>query len=180
MTRRLELTADEWAAVQAGGWLVMPSPADLVDAAAPCETCGGRRWHPSTSPDEPGAACTHCRITLLGECPTCGGIGGYAVMVDGEECRHGACRTCGGDRENPRKLVTLGYAYAVSEVLPVLSDRGWFAVDLADNVIVVMDRRAFRVPTLAESSEEITDALAPYGDPAALVGQYALRLEVVP
>jgi hypothetical protein len=34
-------------------------------------------------------------VALAGPCETCGGIGGFEVIVDGDPCRHGTCRSCG-------------------------------------------------------------------------------------
>ena len=119
-------------------WVVMPHPpADLLAAAAPCETCEGRKWvntelpcscprawlgggaaaHAHAVDCERRTDCPDCRITLLGECPTCGGISTVPVVRrDGSYSERPCPRTYGCDGTG---TVILGSAYAVGGVLPL-------------------------------------------------------------
>ncbi len=162
MARTLLVTPVEMAA----GWIVRPGmpcpsphscppltrqmcryggvhpPADLVAAAMPCETCGGRRkvtvsetYHGDGWIDRP---CYDCRITLLGECPECRGRGGWRQVWDDERgIRHEEwwnCRACGGvsNKDDWRRgsgTVTLGYAYPVGDPAALVGQFAlWIAV----------------------------------------------------
>lgn len=106
-------------------------PADLLAAAAPCEACGGKRFGSAPSAGYKWSAgklvpfavggqvfttiyCPDCRIELVGECPTCGGISTVPVVRrDGGYDERPCPRTYGCDGTG---TVTLGYAYAVGEV----------------------------------------------------------------
>lgn len=123
----------------------MQPPADLVAAAAPCETCKGRRkvtvsetYHGDGWIDRP---CYDCRIELLGECLECfegcdvtacqdcgedysdpcdrhlaaGHVPSADPYGDGQECESCCCRCSGQWRS-----VILGYAYPVGGVLPII------------------------------------------------------------
>lgn len=198
MTRRLELTAAEWAVVPTRGWLVRPAdictdrrhyivgdmrrhnahddarcpqrchnaedgtrrlwtpPAELVAAAAYCEDCGLSGWAEDESHDVP-YRCPECLIELVGECPTCEGTG--ALRARCPWCKAGT--------------VALGYAYAASDVLPIyaiaaLGDQ-WPALYVAGRDVVY-----------ARHGGDTDSFIVAVGDdPATLVGQYALQLEVV-
>ncbi len=95
---------------------VLFAPAELVAAAAPCATCRGERevWAtPADGPRQYKTSCPDCRITLVGECPTCRGRG--RKWRGGAPC---ACEAPGCEWGT----VTLGYAYADSAVLPIVGD----------------------------------------------------------
>ena len=83
---------------------LMRPPAELVDAAAPCE---GETVTCHCGCDGP---CPDCRITLLGECPECHG----RQCLISDVAHYGRpCETC---RNYTNGTVTLGCAYAASEV----------------------------------------------------------------
>lgn len=176
MSRTLFVTAAEMAA----GWIVRPDPADLLAAAAPCATCRGDRvdrtfyeWGGKAGTFDP---CPDCRITLLGECPQCEGTG-MLILLDWEgELKVHSCLWCNGTG-----IVTLGYAYPVGDVLPI-DLHGHH--DAGTRPAVLVENCAHRSVRLVRSTwsrgEDITDALAHYGDPSALVGQYALQIAVTP
>ena len=107
MTRRLTITAAEWASVQPDGtlWLVRQGgqpPAELVQACVPCVTCGDNRrtFHANDEHDW----CLDCRIELVGPCPDCDADGCYQKRFP-----DGGRATWPCDHRN---TVTLGHAYA--------------------------------------------------------------------
>lgn len=205
MTRTLLVTAAELAA----GWIVRPGdlchsvrcawsgpppwpdhdcrckgqmqpPADLVAAAAPCETCRGSRWDWASAeddmePNDPRLRCPDCRIELLGECQRCCGTGTLKATAEEQRImadptlRIHSCLWCNGDG-----AVTLGYAYPVGDVLPIIGandDRppgrhiapAWLA---GGDIWFLCDEHLHDV-------KDITDSFP--GSPA-LVGQYALQI----
>lgn len=168
MTRHLLLPSGSAGTRQPDGtlWVVMPGdraclnphkpahaapPADLLAAAAPCETCGGRRTV-LLERDNGGipGPCPDCRIELSGGCPMCG-------------------PRCSG-------IVTLGHAYAVGGVLPIVGD----GHALAGDYIEVVDGGEVYQRHM-DDDDEITSTTLLADDPAweALVGQYALKLAVI-
>ncbi len=84
-----------------------------------------------------------------------------------------SCLWCNGSGS-----VILGYAYPVGGVLPIVDDPDSVGEDACVQVEegVIWHWKAGEPDEYAET--EITDALAHYGDPAALVGQYALQIAV--
>lgn len=172
-------------------------PADLLAAAVPCETCGGERIifdlrcdncggsaslplemqcsnhlaKPRPCPDCPSPADhrSGARITLVGECPYC--KGNPAKYRD----------VCGG-------VVVLGYAYPASEVLPVFDRYGVCDVGLPEEWMphITIDAdfgevlACTRDPKYRNEWLEVSIDLAHYGDPAGLVGKWALQLAVEP
>ena len=186
MTRILTITAAEWAAIQGGdGWIVCPDPADLLAAAAPCS----RRY-------EVFMGCTSCRITLVGECPECRGTGHIPADLQRGEFWH--CEACGGMNTSTRRkcgygTATLGYAYAVGEVLPICGPGS--VGDRPDSYIEIkmihprMDgRHQWDIHKFtrndgggwSQRAGSLVAALAHYGDLAALVSQWALQIRVAP
>ncbi len=143
----------------------MQPPPNLRAAAAPCETCRGSRWDWASSeddmePNDPRLRCHDCRIELLGECQRCRGTGTLKATAEEQRfmadptLRIHSCLWCNGDG-----AVTLGYAYPVGDVLPIVR------------------------PALRDTAEHIgvfpaSYSFAHYGDPAALAGQYALQIAV--
>ena len=150
MARTLTLTAAEWEVLQRDGtaWIVRDDPAELVAAAAPCERCGGARrlWHIGTLATgcSEWRDCPDCRITLVGECPTCRGRG--RKWRGGAPC---ACEAPGCEWGT----VTLGYAYADSEVQMI-----------------------WRPGVPAEGTQWATLVAMLGFDPSADIGRYALKL----
>ena len=185
MTRTLTITVNEWESVRDGHlWIVRPGlcphkvlpcggadcccahepPYDLLAAAAPCETCGNRRQVNAPERVRAWRPCPDCRITLVGECPCC--KGNPAKYRD----------VCGG-------VVVLGYAYPASEVMPIVQvgdGHGTVGRYVAVGHLgcrMVMSKIYERFPV---GLADITDDLAHYGDPAGLVGKWALQLAVQP
>ena len=170
-------------------------PAEFVQACAPCGTCEdgcdiascpdcGLEYtdpcarhlaaghHPSADPYgdmvDCGGCCPNCRIELMGPCPDCDGTGNQSM--DPTRC----CWNCGGNG-----TITLSFAYAVGEPLPIVlcgSGHG-----LVGEYVVVENARVFCIKNdeFPVESEELTDAFAHYGDPSAQVGKYAMRLRRV-
>ena len=202
MTRTLTITVNEWESVRDGHlWIVRDAyrtylnlraisshpPADLLAAAVPCETCGGERIIFDLRCDNCGRSaslplemqcsnhlakprpCPDCRITLVGECPYC--KGNPAKYRD----------VCGG-------VVVLGYAYPASEVLPVFDRYGVCDVGLPEEWMphITIDAdfgevlACTRDPKYRNEWLEVSIDLAHYGDPAGLVGKWALQLAVEP
>lgn len=135
---------------------VRTPPAEFVQACAPCEVCTGtRHLHPAVSGDLHPMPCQVCRIELVRPCPNCRGTG----RTEG-----GLCASCDG-----RSTVTLGYAYAVGQPLPIVrlsldhGNIGCIAVDPASG-------------TVWAGGKIITAALAHYGPPESLVGKWAVEL----
>lgn len=165
MTRPpITLTAAEWASVQPDGtlWLAwegtpcmaheFDSPAEFVQACAPCGTCGDGRhfgvchdcWAMTTGPWCPNCGgycgdvhCPYCRVELVGPCQACKGMGAAKFRN---------CTIC-----DARGTVTLGYAYAIGQPLLLT----------AENI----GHHYFR--------------LAHYGPPETLVDRWAIQLRVV-
>lgn len=153
-------------------------PVELVQACAPCETCGGSRCAvpPDCDCDRVTslnyALCTHlpadcpdCRIELVGPCPE-------PIHLD-----HTGCTG----------TVTLGYAYAIGQPLPII--RGWARPDGDSSGDVLsfwpghygpacVMQRAWNATAIQTQYADRTAALAHYGDPSALVGRWALELAV--
>lgn len=221
MTRTLTITVNEWESVRDGHlWIVRDAyrtylnlraisshpPADLLAAAAPCETCGGNRrlWHIGTVATGPSEwrGCPDCRITLVGECPTCHGDGcDIDFCLDcGDEyedpCKrhaiheHAPCGECCPQCSGPAQLgtVVLGCAYPASEVLPVFDRYGVCDVGLPEEWMphITIDAdfgevlACTRDPKYRNEWLEVSIDLAHYGDPAGLVGKWALQLAVQP
>lgn len=131
----------------------MQPPADLVAAAAPCETCVGSRlwWDQNVRPTGANRPCPDCRIALLGEC------------LD-PECDN----SCGG-------TVTLGYAYPVGDVLPIVGD-GEIAGDF-DYIEVVDGGEVYVWRWQSDDDDHVRGELV-VDDVAweAFRGQYALQI----
>ena len=136
--------------------------------------------------------CPDCRITLLGECPECHGAKcaySCAIMPEPVQCVEYECFCwCRG-----AGTVTLGYAYAVSEVLPIIGP-GFDGPEPNGPYIELriiqphMDgRHQWDAHVYARTTDggrrmvpgSLIHSLAHYGDPATLVGQYALQLRKV-
>ena len=167
--RTLTLTPAEWDVLQRDGtaWIVRDGedctlgdrcytphdgnaqhpPAELVAAAAPCETYGGKR-QVLVDGDENISLCPSCRITLVGECPTCEGRGWVLEQHDYASEQLG-CQECMG------RALALGYAYADSEVQMI-----WRPGVPADDT-----QWATLVATLGF-------------DPSADIGRYALKVRL--
>lgn len=161
----------------------VPPPADLLAAAAPCETCRGDGIDRSFyfGEDRP---CPDCRITLVGECPhDCkrfyGKVPGY---LRGSNWAWVPC-WCDGTG-----TVTLGYAYPASEVLRILAP-GQDPSPGVDKWVTHICEYSDRGLCLWEYNGgtgngpgwKVSAALplAHYGDPAGLVGKWALELREV-
>lgn len=157
MTRTLTLTAAEWEVLQRDGtaWIVRSGarpclnphkephthpPAELVAAAAQCD---GETVTCHCGCDGP---CPDCRITLVGECPTCRGRG--RKWRGGAPC---ACEAPGCEWGT----VTLGYAYADSEVQMI-----------------------WRPGVPAEGTQWATLVAMLGFDPSADIGRYALKVRL--
>lgn len=203
MTRTLNLTGDEWSAVRDGHlWMVRHGgchnpctlnmretfdicsecsdiPADLLAAAAPCETCGGRRRlrHLAAVVDPADVddngylipvPCPDCRIALLGECPMC---------VRAGDCGHAGPPPCPIAPDCYRPVV-LGYAYPIGEVLPIF---GFTPLGVQYPHVKVYGDGVVGLASAADSGcRWLTDDLAHYGYPPGLVGKWALQLAVQP
>lgn len=188
MTRTLTITVNEWESVRDGHlWIVRNAyrtylnlraisshpPADLLAAAAPCETCGGSRrlWHIGTVATGPSEwrGCPDCRITLVGECPTCADRAEWCRYGDGLPDDNPACSN--GN-------ITLGYAYPVGEALPIYGPTT--ATDPYPRIQVYNDGVIGIAVTPGEMCQwPPDDTFAHYGDPAGLVGKWALELREV-
>jgi hypothetical protein len=178
-------------------------PAEFVQACAPCETCEGHRslWHIGTvkngRPSE-WRPCPDCCIELVGSCPTCDGDTNDEFhpcaksQRDGQHCNcsmeQDHCHWCGlewlGDGEidcppcKNTKTVTLGYAYAVGQPLPIVAFGDWLRDEtVTANGVVVADGNAY-VRGSGFPVPNITDRLAHYGPPESLVGMWALQLQL--
>ena len=179
MTRALTLTAAEWEVLQRDGtawiaWDAINDPCDHIRYAceAPCRRCLGHRWVPGNRdgldygyhPHE-RQPCPDCRVTLVGECPKCRG--------------EGACRECHRSAGTEKATVTLGYAYADSEVLPCVDDPdsvGEAACIHVESAHVAWHWKAGEPDEYAET--DISAELAHYGDLRDLVGRYALKVRL--
>lgn len=173
MTRTLTSTPAEWEVLQRDGaaWIVrdgdcphkvLPcgggdcccphfTPAELVAAAAPCKRCDGARnlWWPGSDRSAP---CPACRITLVAECPAC--------LSE---------PTIGCPTWHPG-VVTLGYAYADSDVLPIR-----LLVDCEDDgEHICIDGDAVHI----DGKDDPLADLGHCGAPDALVGRYALKVRL--
>ena len=146
-------------------------PPTFARACAPCETCRGRQYATevfTASDGRPAVRvfnCPDCRIKLVGPCPACGGKGGF------HNCTNGT--------------VTLGYAYAVGQPLPIIASLptppAEPCVEADDEGFVVWRRE--RGPyggTAWRATHTPLAALAHYGSPESLVGKWAIELEVQP
>lgn len=139
-------------------------------ACAPCETCEDHRslWHIGTMkngrPSE-WRPCPDCRIELVGPCPE-------PIHLDNTGCTG---------------TVTLGYAHAVGQPLPII--RGWARPDGDSSGDVLsfwpghygpacVMQRAWNATAIQTQYADRTTALAHYGDPSTLVGRWALELAV--
>lgn len=202
MSRALSITEAEWPARSDGTlWVVMPGeschsreschstrcawsgpppwpdhdcrcrgrvqpPWPLVSAALPCETCRGGRSVLLSDGDvfsKTPNNCPDCRVELVGECPTCS-----------------TEPTIGCPTWHPG-TVHLGYAYAVSGVLPILLSGGC-PEQVEHLCVTVLGTVLHHLPLSDSLDTEFTvptDAILRGGDPSTLVDQYALRLRVV-
>lgn len=79
----------------------------------------------------------------------------------------------------PNGTVTLGDAYPASEVLPITH---WGAQDRPDGPQLTFDVSMDGTPVIdywdGKRTMDVTAALAHCGDPAALVGRYALKVRL--
>lgn len=179
MTRTLTITAAEWANVQhspAEGssannrhgdgtlWLVRDGvkywfgtsehdhrPGPPAEFVQACAPCARCKDTRTIHPQTFPTPCPYCRIELVGPCRTCGKPG------------------CEGNRP-----VTLGYGYAVGEALPIVDRHrkgGSYLYARWGEVRLV-------IPGFGQ--QHITDQLAHYSDGRALVGRWALKVQVVP
>jgi hypothetical protein len=162
-------------------------PVEFVQACAPCETCGDQRIAVSGGPGyfKGGKLrhlaggqtvmeirCTACRIELVAICDSCDGQSGS--MYGGS---WGGCEPC-----NASGIIHLGWGYPIGQPLPILP----FSTDHDDMPHICVDERPDSWLLLYPGSIEplcgdnLTDALAHYGDPAGLVGKWALQVQVTP
>lgn len=188
-------------------------PAEFVLACAPCGTCHSTRrsseW--DVYDMRHNVPCPDCCIELVGSCPTCAGDTNDEFhpcaksQRDGQHCNcsieQDHCHWCGlewlGDGEidcppcKNTKTVTLGYAYAVGQPLPIVAFGDWLRDEtVTANGVVVADGNAYvrtgQYVGLTRRSwrgsgfpvPNITDRLAHYGPPESLVGMWALQLAV--
>lgn len=128
--------------------LIHQVPVEFVAAAAPCETCGDKRESPAVSGMRGPMPCTDCRIELVGTCP-----------IIGDDC---------GGRYHP-----LGWGYAIGQPLPIVDDDNW---EIGKPAIVIGSISVHYYD--GDLWHDITAALAHYGDPAGLIGKWALRVQV--
>ena len=184
-------------------------PAEFVQACAPCETCHSTRrsseW--DVYDMRHNAPCPDCCIELVGSCPTCAGDTNDEFhpcaksQRDGQHCNcsmeQDHCHWCGlewlGDGEidcppcKNTKTVTLGYAYAVGQPLPIIL--GWQRPDGDSSGDVLsfwkwhygpdlVMQRAWNATAIQTQNADRTAALAHYGPPEALIGKWALQLAV--
>ena len=190
MTRQLTITAAEWASVQPDGtlWIVREAgwpkacpladptacngehcdcplgpPVEFVQACAPCARCKDTRViHAETFP----TPCPYCRVELVGPCPTCKGMGAAKFRN---------CTIC-----DARGTVTLGYAYAIGQPLPIQHGDTPFNPDPAEAIHVARVNGRWKVGYRKGTTiYTITDRLAHYGLPETLVGRWAIQLRVV-
>lgn len=177
MTRTLTSTPAEWEVLQRDrtAWIVRDDPAELVAAAAPCETCRGQR-EVVVDEDEFYSPCPDCRITLLGECPDCWGHGAWMhadADVYGEpgEPHPVPCERC-----QTAGRLELGYAYADSDVLPIVDGEehpnAW--PDLERDELAVWDDESVSWRRAGQPWPAIS--LSHYTSRSSLVGKYALKL----
>ena len=170
MTRTLKLTPAEWEVLQRNGtaWIVREGMCGLcIEGGLPHDDIGP--CVPNVEPlelvaaaapcetcddtrvnwDDMGCPCPDCRITLMGECPKCPGT------------------------------VILGCAYVGGEVLPITH---WGSQDRPDGPQLMFDVSMDGTPVIdywdGKRTTEISDELAHYNDPAALVGRYALKVRL--
>ena len=198
--RTLTITAAEWASVRDGSlWLVQEAdvgqggllypPVEFVEACAPCETCGDERAvfcpdcgergpRECVGDGKPHVDCPDCRIELVRPCPDplhdpTRPDGGWGI------CAPGAC---------DNGTITLGYAYAVGQPLPII--RGWSRPDgnSSGDVLSVWKghygpdlvmQRAWNATAIQTQYADRTAALAHYGPPESLVGKWAMELRRV-
>ena len=211
MTRQLTLTAAEWASVQPDGtlWLAwegtpcmaheFDSPAEFVQACAPCGTCGDGRhfgvchdcwamttgpWCPNCGGDCGDVPCPACRIELVGPCPhpanrlTRPLDGNYGA--GGQKCRDClAYRTDYTDWSPPEATVTLGHAYAIGQPLPIVTAISVHENDGPWNAVQVSQSGESLTGVVGYAATDLTAALAHYGPPETLVGRWAIMLKVV-
>jgi len=151
-------------------------PVEFVQACAPCER---NAWGLDHGPLFP---CVVCRIELVGPCPNCNGDGWW---VDADpDPRTGEpgepyqvfCQQCGEEGDGAG-IVTLGHAYAVGEPLPICAELSGVALPRSP-FIFISGGRAFLVPASGDRSDidDNTDALAHYGPPESLDGQWAIEV----
>lgn len=179
MTTTLAITAAEWASVQDGTlWLVRGGydACPFVAAAAPCETCdderaifcpdcGERGARECVGDGRPHVVCPDCRIELVAACDTCDGQSGY--MYGGS---WGGCEPC-----NASGIIHLGWGYAIGQPLPIVSGK-----DRNGEQRLIVGNGVWRTARHSGPAIDITNALAHYGDPANIIGKWALRVQVTP
>lgn len=178
MTRTLTLTAAEWEVLQRDGtaWIVRSGarpclnphkephthpPAELVAAAAPCETCRGSR----------GGVAAASSGYMKGGRIRYGGAGGMSLTpVDCWDCR--ITLIDGYDYH-------CGYAYADSAVLPIVATFTW--ATMPEWVLLVDDGRVElwgKGDNEAHDWADLTEQFAHHGNLATLVGSYALKVRL--
>lgn len=141
-------------------------PVEFVRACAPCE-CIGKPSYSNIGPDHDGSPdeCPNCdmgrcRIELVGPCPN---------DTDGD----GDCWHC----SKPGQHHTLGHAYAVGQPLPI----DWAKCNRSEPFIGAWEPPYPPTVLFAEYGIDGTPiSLAHYGDPAGLVGKWAIELRVTP
>mgnify|MGYP000852483563 CR=1 FL=1 len=169
----------------------VPCPDCRIELVGPCPTCNG------------GGMIAHCGRTDNGSDGPCvlaphadnfpcygeGDVASDWSPVSWCDCGICSCGShqawtdqgpCGFCHERPRPgTVTLGFAYAVGEPLPIVlcgSGHG-----LAGEYVVVENARVFCIKNdeFPVESEELTDAFTHYGPPESLVGKWALQVQVL-
>jgi len=157
-SRQLTLTPTEvpvWAALAVGEsmWIAREG------ACAPLtETCRGRCEFHGRCQDP--ISCDRCRIKLVGPCPRCEGTGNELLTM------YRRCSDCHG-----MMTVTLGYAYATGEPLPIVGERN----DGQRPRIEVTDQRLVLLFS-QDHNPNFTLRLAHYGPPESLPGQWAIEV----
>lgn len=186
MSRQLPLTpteAEKFKALAVGEsmWIVRAGeqddpmldahypPAEFVQACAPCETCVGpeRKIYANGV----GVSCPACRIKLVGKCRRCRGAG-FLVNDDG----YRTLCSCGGGR----CIVNLGWVYVVGQPLPILGCDNIAPDDTHSGDCLFTATLQGRVRVVQNSDyrnyESLTAALAHYGPPESLLGQWAIEV----
>lgn len=157
-------------------------PVEFVQACAPCETCEGSRlddaWCGTVCRDmgcterECPPRCSECKLAVHPPCRRCGGGGQDTTRIIPTQCF-----VCSGTGRG----YPLGYAYAVGEPLPMV---GYLptpphrdCVEVGNDGMIVWRREPGAYGGQAwRATHHPADALARYGPPETLPGQWAIEV----
>lgn len=143
-------------------------PAEFVQGCAPCDHHQHPDDHTYCVACGP-SPCPDCRVELVGECCECGGS---HYPLDWERL---SCSTCSNG------TVHLGWGYTVGQPFPIL---GWRDSMPAQERIEYNEQYGTLILYQRSTSAgfmqmtDITATLAHHGDPAGLIGKWALRVQV--